>query len=239
MGMDGTPFDVQYVKYLSYVENNNYPKVILQNVDWDTMDKNTPVFQKYQLVPYLSNHSFKDHLLSYKILTRSDVYFPFLKYTGEPKAIQIGFSEFFGIQHFLSPKHKGFLAVNKKWDGDNFERRKKNGKSHWHRNIEVERLFVDFLLDCKKKNIRVILVFAPCYYENAETMVDFNGLKTYYGDIARKYNLAFLDYSLDSISYNKNNFYNASHLNKKGAEAFTLKLANQLKRMQIIEIANK
>jgi len=234
MGMDGTPFDVQYVKYMSYVENNKYPKVILQNVDWDTMDKNTPVFQKYQLVPFLGNASFKERLLSNKILTKSDIYFPFLKYAGEPKALQVGISEFFGVQHFSSLKHKGFLGVDAKWNGSNFEKRKKSGKNHWHRNTEVEKLFINFLLDCKRKNIKVVLVFAPCYYENAGLIDDFEGLKTYYSDIAKRNKVDFWDYSLDSISYSKDNFYNASHLNKKGAEAFTLKLANQLRNLKVI-----
>ncbi|MDD5185877.1 MAG: hypothetical protein PHS84_11510, partial [Paludibacter sp.] len=51
-------------------------------------------------------------------------------------------------------------------------------------------------------------------------------------------NVEFLDYSLDPVFNDKNYFYNASHLNKKGAEMFTLKLANKLKDMQIIKPAN-
>jgi hypothetical protein len=41
--------------------------------------------------------------------------------------------------------------------------------------------------------------------------------------------LLLLDYSKDSLAYNRANFYNCMHLNKSGAEAFSAKLANDLK----------
>ena len=235
MGMDGTPFDVQYVKFKLYMQNCSYPKMILQNVDWDTMDKNTPVFQKYQLLPYLSNSIFEKQLLKNNIISNSDIYLPFLKYAGEPQAIKVGFSESFGIHHFISSKHHGFLGVQENWDDTNFEKRQKGGNIHWHRNKEVEKLFIDFLVDCHMKRIKVVLVFAPFYYKLAYLIEDFDGLKTYYRDIAKKNNAVFLDFSLDSMSYSKNNFHNASHLNKKGADVFTLKLVNKLKEMDSLE----
>lgn len=238
MGMDGTPFDVQYVKYKCYVENNEYPEVILQNVDWDTMDKNTPVFQKYQFLPFLNNHNFDEQLLSNKIIPYKDVYLPFLKYAGEPKAVQVGISEYFGFQHYASEKHKGFMSVEGNWKESDFEKRKNGGKVHWEKNPEVEKLFIKFLQDCQSKKIKVVLVFAPYYHELDNIIIDMTGLKTYYRNIAKEYNVEFLDYSSDPVSFDKKYFYNASHLNKTGAEIFTLKLANKLKDMQIIKSAN-
>ena len=51
-----------------------------------------------------------------------------------------------------------------------------------------------------------------------------------YRQFAKKYDLIFLDYSNDPISYNKSLFYNANHLNAKGSEIFTRKLALDIKR---------
>ena len=233
--MDGTPFDVQYVKYKAYVENNKYPKMILQNVDWDTMDKNVPVFQKYQLLPYLNDPYFENQLLKNNIITNSDVYLPFLKYAGEPQAIKVGFSEYLGIQHFISQKHHGFLGAPENWDGANFEIRQKSGKMIWSKNKDVEKLFIDFLNDCQKKNIKVVLVFAPFYYKLAYLIEDFKGLKTYYRDIAKKNNVVLLDFSLDSMNHNENYFHNVSHLNKRGADVFTLKLVTKLKHLDYLK----
>jgi len=238
MGMDGTPFDLQYVKYKSYVENNKYPELILQNVDWDTMDKNIPVFQKYQLLPFLNNHYFGEQLLNNNIIPYKDVYLPFLKYTGEPKAIQVGIAEYFGIKHYASPKHKGFMSVEENWNESNFKKRKNGGKVHWVKDPEVEKLFIEFLQDCQSKNIKVVLVFAPYYHELDNIIIDMTGLKTYYRNIAKEFKVDFLDFSTDSISNDKKYFYNASHLNKKGDEIFTLELARMLKEMQIVKSAN-
>ena len=239
MGIDGSPFDVQYVRYKSYIENNKYPKVILQNVDWDLMDKNTPVFQKYQFLPFLGNHYFEEQLLKNNIIPFSDCYLPFLKYSGQPKALEVGFSEFLGIQHYKSEKHKGYAGSDENWNGNNFENRKKGGKFRWVKNPELEKMFIDFLLDCKSKNIKIVLVFAPVYYELTELMINFKELSLYYNEFAQKYNLVFLDYSLISLSYNKENFINATHLNKRGSERFTLQLTNDLKNKNIFGITQK
>lgn len=239
MGMDGSPFDVQYVRYEAYILNNTSPNVIIQNVDWDTMDKNIPVYQKYQFLPFTNDLFFKKLLLENKLLPKVDIYLPCLKYSGETKAIQIGFSEFFGIKHFLSEKHKGFAPSDKNWDGRNFEIRKSLGKIDRKRNLEIENLFDTFLSDCKQKKIRVILVFAPVYYELVNYFANYNELLLYYKDIADKYDIDFLDYSLDPISYDKNNFYNATHLNKKGSELFSTELANRLKTMNILTPIDK
>lgn len=237
MGMDGTPFDVQYVKYKALVKNNTYPKVILQNVDWDCLEKNEPVFQKYQLLPFLNNQYFEDIVLKNNIIPIADAYLPFLKYSGEPNAIHVGFLEFFGIYHYKSLKYKGFHASEGIWDGRNLKKWKKRG-SIWKKNPDTEKLFINFLLDCKQKKIKVILVLAPFYKDLKTSMEDFDEMRHYYEVTAKKYNLIFLDYSLDSITYDKTNFYNVSHMNKKGAEAFSLKLANQLKSMNVLHKNN-
>lgn len=235
MGMDGSPFDVQYLKYKMYIHQNKAPKVIIQNVDWDLMDKNVPVFQKYQFLPFMSDPVFEAALLKNNFISKSDVYLPFLKYTGEPKAIQVGFSEFFGLQHFATDKHKGFHANEAEWNPHDFYMRKQMGEIGWKMNSELDMMFHEFLSDCKSRNIKVILVFAPCYHEFTKTLSNYNELKLYYARFAKQYNIQFLDYSLDNLSYNTRNFYNATHLNKNGAEAFTIKLSNQLKKIQILK----
>lgn len=239
MGMDGSPFDVQYLRYKACVNNNIQPKLILQNVDWDTMSKNATVYQKYQFLPYINDPDFEEQVLKEGLLSKSDIYIPFLKYSGQTKAIQIGLSEFFGVKHFVSAKHKGYAGADVSWDGSNFEKRKKQGKIRWSINPQVEQLFKEFLSDCKKRNIKVVLVFSPAYHELSEMIVGRTDLLSYYEAMARDYNAGFVDFSTDSLSLDKNNFYNATHLNKRGSELFTLKLTNQLKTMNLLTTFNK
>ena len=52
-----------------------------------------------------------------------------------------------------------------------------------------------------------------------------------YQSIADHYSCQILNHTYDSISYNTLNFYNASHLNRRGAELFSTKLAHDLKEL--------
>jgi hypothetical protein len=233
-GMDGSPFDVQFVRYKAYVAHNAYPKLIIQNVDWDLLDKNTSVYQKYQLLPFLNDTVFKEQLLAEKLLPKTDIYLPLFRYSGQTKAIQLGFSEFFGLKHVVSEKHKGFAGASLAWDGKNFGKKKLQGKIEWKINPEVEKQFIEFLLDCQQKKIKVLLVHAPVYYEHTKLFTAHKELVFYYKTLAHKYDAYFLDLSEDSLSFSKSNFYNVTHLNKSGSELFTIKLTRRMKEMGLL-----
>jgi hypothetical protein len=47
--------------------------------------------------------------------------------------------------------------------------------------------------------------------------------------LAKQNEIKLLNYSSDTISFQKSLFYNTTHLNKKGAELFSKKLASDLK----------
>ena len=47
--------------------------------------------------------------------------------------------------------------------------------------------------------------------------------------LAKKYDIIFLDYSNSEFTMQKELFYNATHLNKKGSELFSKKLALDIK----------
>jgi hypothetical protein len=233
-GMDGSPFDVQYARFKAYLAHNAYPKLIIQNVDWDLLDRNTSVYQKYQLLPFLSDSTFKRLILDEKLLPKADIYLPVFKYSGQTKAIQLGFSEFFGLKHVVSDRHKGYAGATLAWDGKNFDKKKLQGKIEWKKNPEVETLFIQFLVECKRNKIKVLLVHAPVYYEHTKLFGAHNELVFFYKNLAAKYDADFMDFSEDSISFSKSNFYNVTHLNKKGSELFTLKLTRQMKKMGIL-----
>jgi lysophospholipase L1-like esterase len=56
-----------------------------------------------------------------------------------------------------------------------------------------------------------------------------------YDSIARKYNIPILDYHYDPISFDTAYFYNATHMNKRGAELFTAKLAHDIDSLRIMK----
>jgi hypothetical protein len=78
-------------------------------------------------------------------------------------------------------------------------------------------------------------VYAPEYIEGQIFTKNRDEVLSLYTKYSHKYNIPFYDYSTDAISYQKKYFYNTNHLNKMGAELFTTKLIDTLKRLTIIK----
>lgn len=73
------------------------------------------------------------------------------------------------------------------------------------------------------------MVYAPFYIGATQKMgSDADSMFAFYQRIADHYGYPVLNYTYDSISYDTLNFYNASHLNRRGAELFSKKLADDL-----------
>lgn len=227
LGIDGCPFDIQYARFKAYVEKNEYPKLIIQNVDHITMSRNMAIFDKYQFLPYLNNQEIQKQLIINKI-PKADIYMPILKYSGQYKYIQIGLSEFFQLKHYESRKYKGYFGQDMEWDGTNLNNlNEQNKKIEWAINKGVQTLFIAFLNECKENNVKVVLVYAPIYTD-ALALFDNESVIKYYKELSFEQNICFFDFSNDSISLHKEFFYNAAHLNKKGSVKFTNKLVNMI-----------
>lgn len=93
--------------------------------------------------------------------------------------------------------------------------------------IEDLNNFIEIL---KSKNITPILFTAPTYEEYNdfldEKVIDKNN-KTI-KDICEKYNILYFNH-MNNSTFKKEDFYNANHLNKKGALKFSKILNNQIK----------
>lgn len=228
MGMDGTPFDGQFLRFKACLTCGIIPKMIIQNVDWETIKRSTPPYQAYQLLPYLHHLEFGKDIIEMDMLSPYDVYVPFVKYSGHLKAIGVGWIEAFGIKHLDSGKHKGYKGTDSRWDGSNFEQLKRKKMRTFEPDKEVEKMFFEFLITCKKLNIEVVLVYSPPYYKLNDYM-DTDKITSYYHTIAEKYHIRFLDFSKDAVSLDINNYYNATHLNRTGSAKFTQALVESLK----------
>ena len=80
---------------------------------------------------------------------------------------------------------------------------------------------------------RVVLVWAP-ELEDRRVLVhkQMEGIQDKLKKlVAENEAISFLDYSKDSISFNKDYFYDSFHLNEKGANLFSNKLAMDLQNL--------
>ena len=89
-------------------------------------------------------------------------------------------------------------------------------------------LFEKYLNTCEQNHIKVIFVYSPEYIDGQHFVENRDEILGTYRRIASRHSIPFFDYSSDSISLDRSFFYNASHLNKRGAEVFTNKLARDL-----------
>lgn len=94
--------------------------------------------------------------------------------------------------------------------------------------------FSKFCAKIKSDSIEMCFVYAPVYIEATNKLVNKEDMYKAYQTIADKYNIPILDYNYHPISCDSTNFYNATHLNKKGSILFSTQLAHDLDSLGIL-----
>lgn len=229
LGLDGSPINRQMIKYNYYrKETKTKPNVLIQNIDFMTMNTRHG-YEREQFFPYFIYdrelvHSFQP----YENFNLFELYIPCYRYIGYPDEIKKAFS--------LYPKgislNKGFFSYDKKYDGSEL-RKMKNITAKIDSTMLIE--FSKFCADIKSDSIEMCFVYAPVYIEVTNKLVNKNDMYEAYQTIANKYNIPILDYNYHSISCDSTNFYNATHLNKKGSILFSTQLAHDLDSLGILQ----
>ncbi|GHT20161.1 hypothetical protein AGMMS4957_06220 [Bacteroidia bacterium] len=229
LGLNGHPFPMQQVRLKLFEKYNKKPKLIIQNVDFHSLLRPDGLFNKGTLASYVHEDLLREEVTKTG-MTKAELNMPALRYYGEPRIILRGL-----LVGFLNwtpggtVSYKGYEGNNSDWDGSEFDKILSGDSIVAKREPEIVALFDSYLNYCKENDIQVILVFAPQYIKATEFTKNWDGEMQLYRDFAEKYNIPFLDYAHDAICNDTIYFYNATHLNKKGAELFTLKLANDIK----------
>jgi hypothetical protein len=231
LGLDGNDFVIQKLQYDLYENENTTPKIIIQTVDFATFRKAEGELYNYvRFAPYLNIEEVKNTTKLYDGFTFVDYNLPFFKYSGQPLEVIEGFLSAFNVHIAPSNLEKGYIQKNLTWDGS-FDKFKEKFKDGVHTTIDKSTcdLFEEYILECKQKNIALFLVYTPVYYEFIPYDLDRQVLFDYLETVSKKYDVPFLDYSEDKLTFNKNYFFNSQHLNKEGSELFTKKLSSDIK----------
>lgn len=125
---------------------------------------------------------------------------------------------------------KGFEPVDKKFNNDleKFVSDKQDGYLVDVSDDGVNSL-KEYITFCKNNKINLILVYSPDFYQLYKYQQNRKEIKDLYYKITTENNIPFLDYSDScSLSYNKEYFYNSQHLNKIGADIFSVDLGERL-----------
>lgn len=234
LAMNGSEFCHTNTRYLIYNEFNKTPKIVIQALDLHSLRNTETLLFPDQFVPYYDNDLIKKLVESSSDFSSFDYDIPSFKYLYQYKVQFVGICEYFNLIHFDNGKYKGYRRTNlKTWDPYG-ETSKFIIKHPYGIVINVDtafvKLFDSFLQKSKKSNIKVILVYTPFFIKYQYLIINRKEIMNLYRQFAKKYDLIFLDYSNDPISYNKSLFYNSNHLNAEGSEIFSKKLATDIKK---------
>lgn len=229
LGLDGYDFSLQNCRYQIYEKYNQSPQTVIQILDIGTLNRRQDLYMYEQFLPYYQERLVVDTISQFEGWHWYDYYLPLVKYAGKYNYAKIGLLEYLNLAHIESYKYKGYWGKNITWTDAfyNFTKSYPLGvvQKTDPRNIAQ---FDQFLAKMQKKQIRVILVYAPEYYQVDPYLKNKDEIIAIYQRFADKYGCEFYDFSDNYLSMDKKYFYNAEHLNKAGAELFTRQLADLL-----------
>jgi hypothetical protein len=235
LGLSAWHFDMQYARFRMYLQHNRKPKYIIHNVDVYGFSKRADVADYPQFLPYIQDTILQNVTHHHK--GEFDIYqqnIPLFKYKNQQKLAFEGFFCFMGFSNLYdtTSKYKGYRGNDYAWNKDfeSFKKRFPKG-AKYRFDKEVKRQFEEYLAFCQREKIKVILVYAPEYYEVQPYYKNKSELINLCQESVKKYKCHFLDYSNNPLCYNRTNFYNSQHLNRKGAELFSLDLGKKVKTL--------
>ena len=222
MGITGSAFNRQMHKYNLYLKDNCKPKLIIQNIDYATMGY-TVDLEKVQFLPFFWDRSMRKEIIAYEHFSFIEKWLPLIRYYGYVDQIPLR----------TSPRRltKGYIGTDYPWDGTRYST---VDSISFHTDKTTVEMFDGFLAQCKTDNIKVVFVHTPIYIGATNLMTNRDEMFAFFNERAQKYDIPILDYAYMEMCYDTTYFHNATHLNKRASEAFTDILANDIKRMGII-----
>lgn len=218
-GIDGFHLPMQLYRHQEYFKYNSHPKHIVFCVDWFSFLQRKDLLHQEQFLPYmLFNYEFYHRFKTYEGVSLAKTTIPFYRYLGDVDL----YKELLNESH--SYRVKGYKGIEKEFKESISL---KPFKVDFDQQVLQD--FVDFIEEIKKENIQLTLVITPLYIKGQDRIINIDKHLTIIDSISKEYELPLLDYTKDTINFDKELFYNNMHLNKRGAEQFSARLAEDLK----------
>lgn len=234
LGINGHNFGLQYFRHSILLKFNRSPKLIIHTINAATFQKAEDLYNPDQFLPYmLKNEEMKNALIRYNGYKIIDFHLPLIRYYGKKKAILHSLYLILNPSSNVIMRLKGYQGKNKPWTDDLKKAKEENQYLEFKLDTSLIYLFENYYNECKKNNIRIILVTPPEFIEGQEFVRNRPELMALNHKLSQKLDIPFFDYSNDTMSFQKKYFYNSGHLNITGAELFTNKLIDDLKKYQI------
>ena len=224
LGIDGRHHYSEIKKYHLFKKHNKKPRLIIQNIDIFELNTIDRGYNMYQFYPYFWERDMRKEFINNEPFNAADKFLPMYRFIN------------YGIRTFLPSDcnylTKGYRGQIRPWNGEAFM---KVDSIRFVSNDTVLRMFDSYLAEARADGIKVIFVYAPIYIGATRKMANIERMYNTYQSLAKKYEIPILDYSHMGICYDTTYFYNAMHLNKRGAEVFSDSLACDIKRLGILK----
>ena len=238
IGLNGSQTDMQLAALRTYLRHNIRPDLLVHNLDTSAFETSRHgVYFPGQYIPYLDEEPIYGALRAVDPDAWKTRYLPLYGYAVE----DMNFTWLTGIGGLLgwNPKEDHFLGFRPRyteWTAD-FERFRKRNLDGVRYTIEDQGLrdFEQLMQLCRERQIPVLLVYSPEYYEMQKLTRNRNEIFEHFRDIATRYQAAIWDYSESPISFRTEYFDNSQHLNAKGAAVFSMDLASAMKRSHVLK----
>ncbi|MBQ4356069.1 MAG: hypothetical protein II757_05345 [Bacteroidales bacterium] len=232
LGCNGQGMDSELLKYDLYRRHATAkPKYILYEVSPGTMYCGGR-YEEFQYDPYVYDKYLWEQVRKRRNLSWADRFVPCWRYIKNMKIyrdIMVNKSYYTNHDNIL---YKGFIDHDKKWDGSRY---KKVKEINYDKSPKAIRAFEDFLNGCQREGIQVVMVYAPYYIGATAKVKDVEGMHRMFDGIAERHNCKTLDYTHHPVCNDTCYFYNAIHLNRKGATLFSTQLAHDLDSLGIVQ----
>jgi hypothetical protein len=216
LGTEAYRFQMQYNVFKMYLQHNRKPRFVILSLDSYTLHEDKNPYYYQQFLPYLDDSMIRQAFQGYAHeFTVSDHYLPLYKYRGERTQIIVGLMEFLKLKKYPDNAYKGFGDYDLVWDHsfDKFEVTQQKGY-----NIPADKQDINefevFLNYCRQNGIVLFLVYSPEYIPVQKLYTNRDRIIQYYRNSAAKYSAVFIDFSKDSLSYDKKSLLSGYKLNK-------------------------
>jgi len=235
LGVSGQPFGVSCLRWQLYNRHNNPPKLIIVNCDYlELRGMVDNGYEREQYYPYMSDPLVKQFLDDYGF-NYADKYIPIYRYHGDYKLMGIGLAELFHIRHDRKGNpYKGYFPSYEAWNGEALNDMIKNNGLECKLSYHVVSLLDSLLRNAIDEGSKIVFVQAPYYYRLRDNLDDHT-TRSVYDSLANAYDIPSLDYQDMIICNDSTYFKDGCHLNFRGSQIFTLKLAKDLDSLNILK----
>ena len=236
LGLGGYPINAQISEYHCYKAHNGIPKIIVQQVDFMTLNMEYDIRHQHdseRFFPTVYDKSMRKELkqLGYGFW---ELYCPLYRYNGYQKVIKDGLLEFLHIRHYVErPAYKGFSPEDGEWNGKNAAAMDSISSVM---NEDAIALFENYLLECKEDGVYVLLVNSPVYAPTTRKVKNMTEVNDYYESAAQRFGFKYLNYTENYDLCNDTlNFCVSVHLNPEATDKFSTDFANDVLSLGVLK----